>query len=112
MQPAEMSKLIGRLSTPDKWCQHAEARDSAGNPVQYNDAAAVAWDLVGGICCTFGWERACGIFNELSDQVGAEAADAQKRAIAAMIALQDFNDDPQTTYDMVINRIRAAQTGD
>ena len=93
MTQDEKDKLLDLFSARGRWCQDAEARDASGSPVHYSDEAAVAWDITGGMCRLFGWERACELFIHAADSTG-QAGDAgpRDRAMVAMGALQDFND--------------------
>jgi hypothetical protein len=110
VRQTEKDNLLHLFADSQNWCQHAEARDSSGNPVRYNDTAAVSWDLVGGICHLFGWDRACKLFIQLSKlQAPQRYFRDDDKAISAMIQLQDFNDADDTTYEKVLNRISAVK---
>lgn len=108
MMQHEKDDLLALFENRRKWCQGVEARDRRGSPVCYSDATATAWDMVGGMCCLFGWDRAFSLFL----QVGRHFTGAQRcrtrrnREIAAMVSLQDFNDRPDTTYDVIMERLR------
>jgi hypothetical protein len=108
MMQDEKDKLLTLFENESKWCQHVEARDKRGNPVHYSDESAVAWDMVGGLCILFGWERACELFVQVERRItgvkqGHGLRDPQ---MAAMASLQDFNDKRGTTYDLVMTRLR------
>jgi hypothetical protein len=108
MMQHEKDELLALFETESKWCQRVEARDGRGGAVHYRDATAAAWDLVGGMCFLFGWERACKLFTQVGRHVaGMQRCRARRdREIAAMVSLQDFNDRRGTTYDMVIEGLR------
>lgn len=109
MMQHEKDELLALFESERRWCQLVEARDRRGSPVRYSDATATAWDVVGGMCCLFGWDRAFSLFV----QVGRHVAGVQRcrtrrdREIAAMVSLQDFNDRCDTTYDVMIERLRS-----
>jgi hypothetical protein len=108
MMQNQKDKLLALFENESKWCQRVEARDAHGNPVHYNDEAATAWDVVGGLCVLFGWERACTLFVQIGRHItGVKRSHACRDAeMAAMTSLQDFNDEPDTTYDLVMERLR------
>ena len=108
MMQDEKEKLLTLFEDENRWCQHVEARDQRGNPVHYNDATAAAWDVVGGMCFLFGWERACKLFLQVSrDVTGLKRGPGLRdREMVAMASLQDFNDQRDTTYDLVMARLR------
>ena len=108
MMQHEKDELLALFENEGKWCQLVEARDRRQSPVHYSDATATAWDVVGGMCVLFGWDRAFSLFV----QVGRHIAGVQRcrtrrdREIAAMVSLQDFNDRCDTTYDVIMERLR------
>ncbi len=108
MMEDEKDKLLALFENEGRWCQRVEARDQRDNPVHYNDARAAAWDVVGGMCFLFGWDRACKLFVQVAQQVtGLKHGHATRdREMAAMAALQDFNDKRDTTYDLIMARLR------
>lgn len=108
MMQDEKDKLLALFENESRWCQRVEARDERGNPVHYNDAAATAWDVAGGLCFLFGWERACQLFVQVGQQVTGlkRGHGLRNREMAAMASLQDFNDKRDTTYDLVMARLR------
>lgn len=108
MMQHEKDELLALFENESKWCRNVEARDRRGNPVHYSDAAAAAWDLVGGMCCLFGWDRAMSLFVQVGRHItGAQRCRTRRdREIAAMVSLQDFNDRPDTTYDGIMERLR------
>jgi len=118
MTPQEQQQLLALFDRGERWCQHAEARDRSGQPVSYDDEAAVAWDLTGALCRLFGWPRAGELFCELqrrldgSRQTAREerrpAGPAQDPQMRAMAALQEFNDHAQTNFAAVVALIRSA----
>jgi len=101
MMPDEKSELLTLLSGHGTWCRDAEARDASGEPVQFDDPSAVAWDLTGALCCLYGWQRACILFGQLDRHIhgkrrsfGWPPSDSE---IEAMRALQVYNDRADTT---------------
>ncbi|MBI4582342.1 MAG: hypothetical protein HY718_21790 [Planctomycetes bacterium] len=108
MTQQEKEALLSLLCTPARWCQGMEASDAAGESVPYDDAGAVAWDLTGGLCFLFGWERATELFPELEPHITGRTPGPgdEKAAIPSMTALQDFNDRPGTTHDALLARIQ------
>ena len=108
MMQDEKDKLLALFENESRWCQHVEARDKRGNPVHYNDERATAWDVVGGMCFLFGWERARKLFGQAGrDITGLKQRNGLRNLeIAAMASLQDFNDKRDTTFDLVIARLR------
>lgn len=101
MTSQERDRLLSLLLDGRRWCQSAEARRADGQAVNYSDPDATAWDLSGAVCHLFGWRRARELFVQIDRQVHVEdgagpvAGDA---AIAAMVGLQRWNDDPGTSH--------------
>jgi hypothetical protein len=108
MMQHEKDELLALFENRRTWCQGVEARDPRGSPVCYSDATATAWDLVGGMCRLFGWDRAFSLFVQVGRHItGAQRCRTRRdREIAAMVSLQDFNDRPDTTYDAIMERLR------
>jgi hypothetical protein len=104
----EKEKLLELFESKSRWCQHVEARDKRGHPVHYNDATAAAWDVVGGMCFLFGWERACQLFMQVGRHVAGvkPVHGLRDREMAAMASLVDFNDRHGTTHELVITSLR------
>ncbi len=104
----EKDKLLTLFETEVQWCREVDARDAEGSPVHYDDTTAVSWDLVGGICHLFGWHRACDLFGQVARHLlGPQKPHFNRDAqMAAMAALQDFNDKPETTYDMFMDALK------
>ncbi len=101
MSASEQDRLKAFFDVAARWCQAAEARDERGEPVAFTDYTAVAWDLPGALCRLFGWSRAAELFPALARHVprlhqGERAGGAG--AIDALVALQNWNDDPTTTH--------------
>jgi hypothetical protein len=109
MMQHEKDELLALFDSESRWCRNVEARDRRGSAVHYSDAAATAWDLVGGLCFLFGWDRAFALFLQVGRHLtGLERSRMlRNREIAAMVALQDFNDRPDTTYGTVMERLRS-----
>ena len=108
MMPGEKDKLLTLFENESRWCQRVEARDKRGRPVHYNDERATAWDMVGGMCFLFGWDRACKLFVQVSREVTGLKRGRVVRdpAMSAMGSLQDFNDKRDTTFDLIMERLR------
>lgn len=108
MTQDEKDMLLALFGDEERWCQHAEARDGKGHAVHYSDETATAWDVVGGMCHLFGWERACELFMHVGRHVTGleQSPEIQDGEIAAMAALQDFNDKRSTKYELIIARLR------
>jgi len=109
MTQDEKDKLLRLFAVTGQWCREAEARDGTGEPVRYNDPTATSWDLVGGLCHLFGWQRACRLFVQLGRHLlgtTARMANAEDEAMSSMSALIDFNDDEATTHELLLERLR------
>jgi len=115
MLQEEKERLLDLLQAGSNWCQHAEARDRRGHAVHYDDPAAVAWDLTGAVCVLFGWGRALELFSQLERQLVGRRRPARRcfslqnndPQICSMVAVQEFNDRSDTTYELVIDRLQA-----
>lgn len=111
MMPEEKTQLLALLEHDGKWSQNAEARDANGDPVTYDDEAAVAWDITGAICRLFGWQRASVLFGQIDRHIFGKHKNVgwpvPDPGLAAMKALQDFNDRADTTFDTLRTRIEA-----
>lgn len=104
MMNEEKERLLAFFSEQHNWCQEAEARDGNGRPVHYDDPAAAAWDITGGMCLLFGWQRALELFPQMDRHIHDEQRSrwwVTDHGIASMAALQDANDDAQTTFETV-----------
>lgn len=108
MMQHEKDGLLALFEKESKWCQDVEARDCRGSPVRYSDGTATAWDLVGGMCHLFGWDRAFSLFVQVGRHItGSQRCRTRRhREIAAMVSLQDFNDRSDTTYAVIMERLR------
>jgi hypothetical protein len=108
MTPKEHELLLSTFSLPARWCKEAEARDDDGESVSYHDPRAVAWDLTGGVCSLFGWNRAMELFPQLARHMLDHRAECRgsTASIACMVALQEFNDSPDTTHGVLLARLR------
>jgi hypothetical protein len=104
----EKDNLLSLFAREENWCQEVEARDQQGEPVRFDDEAAVAWDLVGALCHLFGWSRASKLFVQIIRRITGPSYrwTSQDRAMAAMRALQDFNDRQETTYETIVATLR------
>lgn len=109
MKLEEKRTLLRIFSNEQSWCKHAEARDRRGNPVKYDDASAVSWDLVGGMCHAFGWKRASQLFAEMWNFDNAPSRrywTRQDKAYMAMAKMMDFNDHAETSFLNIVARIK------
>lgn len=109
MTQDEKDKLLTLFADAKHWCREAEARDGAGEAVRFSDTTAAAWDLVGGLCHLFGWQRACRLFVQLGRHLlgpKAQSANSNDEAMSCMSALIDFNDNESTTYEILLERLR------
>jgi hypothetical protein len=104
----EKDNLLTLFEKESRWCQHVEARDERGRPVHYRDKKAVAWDVVGGMCFLFGWERACALFKEVERHVSGlqRYPTYGDPEMAAMASLHDFNDKRNTTHNLIMAKLR------
>jgi hypothetical protein len=104
----EKDRLLSMFLLPTSWCKEMEACDSAGESVHYDDPSAVAWDLTGGTCLLFGWDRALQLFPQLERHLlnSRRSGLVANPAISSMVALQDFNDRPETTHSILLESIR------
>ena len=110
MSPEEKEQLVTLLLDAQRWCQGAEARAADGEAVAFSDADATAWDLTGAACHLFGWFRAREIFVHIEDHLhghGTTGAATSNSQITAMVALQTWNDDAQTTHSELITRLQS-----
>ncbi len=104
----EKDKLLALFADKTRWCRGCEAVDKSGDAVHPDDARAVSWDIVGGLCHLFGWKRACRLFEPISRHLTGErhpAAPLEHQEIAAMSALLDFNDHDSTSYEVMMARL-------
>ena len=113
MMQDEKNKLLSLVDSERRWCRDVEARDADGNPVRYDDASAVAWDITGALCHLFGWRRACELFVQLDRHVNGKRRPEHRlmgnASIKSMAALQDFNDSASTTFDELRELIETMQ---
>lgn len=111
MMPDEKAKLLEFLGHAGKWCRRVEAIDSHGIGVHYDDDTAVAWDITGALCLLFGWNRACVLFAQIERHLLGKKRTPlwphRDTSIEAMVALQNFNDRADTTFDVLRERIGA-----
>ena len=109
MMPEEKEQLLALLDHERRWCRDAEAHDANSDAVQYDDDAAVAWDVTGALCRLFGWQRACVLFGQLDRHINGKRVSigwpTRDAEMDAMGALQDFNDRLDVTFDMMRERI-------
>jgi len=111
MMPDEKERLLALFDTEARWCRGAEAANTTGRAVSYDDGDAVAWDLTGALCVLFGWPRACVLFGQLDRHLHGRRAPlswpARSSEMDAMSALQEFNDRPETTFETLRARLEA-----
>jgi hypothetical protein len=109
MMPHEKQRLLALFDREQRWCQNAEAQDEDGNPVTFDDTRATAWDITGAVCLLFGWKRACELFRQLDRHISGQKRDQwlnRQPEIDSLAALQDYNDDSETTYEMIVTQLR------
>jgi len=104
MTADEKKEMLSLFDREERWCKGSEARNGQGEPVSYNDESAVAWDLVGGLCHLFGWQRACQLFEQVHRHVAGPSTVRfrENSDMHAMGALCDYNDALGTTYGMLV----------
>lgn len=105
----EKDKLIALFGDERRWCRGHDAADAEGHAVHYDDEQAVSWDLVGGLCHLFGWKRACTLFEPISRHLSGRRPlkwSIKNLQITAMTSLLNFNDDADTTHELVMARLR------
>lgn len=111
MTPDEKQKLLELLADAKHWCQHAEAHDASGAPVNYDDDQATSWDVSGAVHRLFGWDRASALLVQIDRHIhGKRRAygwPLPDPGIAAMVSMQDFNDQPQMTFDRLRAQLEA-----
>jgi hypothetical protein len=114
MMQEEKDKLIALFENEHRWCSSADAQDEGGQAVHFDDKTAVSWDLVGGLCHLFGWKRACKLFGPLSRHFSGKQRTTglrhfstnENNEILAMTALLDFNDHPDTSYELIVSKLQ------
>jgi len=114
MSPDEKEQLVALLLDAQRWCQGAEARDAAGHDVAYSDADATAWDVTGAACHLFGVRRACELFVEIDCHLHDRARPGVNKSqaeIAAMVAVQTWNDDTATTHGELLAQLQTLPVG-
>jgi hypothetical protein len=115
MMQYEKDRILTLLQSQNRWCQQAEARDCSGQAVHYDDPTAVSWDVTGAVCVLFGWARALELFSHFERQLvgrkrvsrhplGLQNSDPQ---ICSMVAIQEYNDQADTTYELLRARLEA-----
>lgn len=113
MLPEEKEQLLTLFDDLKRWCQDAEARDATGQAVHYDDPSAVAWDITGGMCLLFGWDRSLELFPQLDRHVHQIKRTSRWRTdpgIVSMSALQDTNDETRTTFATMMGWLRSMPT--
>lgn len=108
MMQEEKDKLIEFFGDESRWCKGLDAMDEQGDAIHYDDELAVSWDIVGGVCHLFGWPRAQKLFEALSRHIAHQRhVDSAFRgqSMAAMATLLDFNDDDDTTHELLMARL-------
>ncbi|MCB9853422.1 MAG: hypothetical protein H6819_10035 [Phycisphaerales bacterium] len=108
MTQDERQALLDLLDEESRWCRDFEARNVNGQSTCFDSDDAVAWDLTGAICRLFGWERACALFGQFDRHINGKHTPvllSRDNGIGAMVSLQTFNDNPETTYADVRNCI-------
>lgn len=108
MMQEEKDRLIALFADKHQWCQGVDARNRSGEAVRHDDKAAVAWDIVGGMCRLFGWKRASELFGPMSRHFSGRRLSPTRQYLPthAMTALLDFNDDGDTTYELIVTKLQ------
>jgi hypothetical protein len=111
MMAEEKAEVLVLFEHADRWCRDAEAHDANGEAVHYDDESAVAWDITGGLCRLFGWQRACVLFGQVDRHIHGKRPvsgwPARDPELDAMVSLQAFNDREDTTFEMVRERLES-----
>lgn len=105
MLPEEKERVLAFFETEARWCQHAEARDTNGGAVQYDDPEAVAWDLTGGLFRLFGPQRTNVLLGQIERHISGRKRPYQfgrDPVIESILALQSYNDRPETTFETLV----------
>jgi hypothetical protein len=92
---SKLVQLKELFSTPDKWTKKAFARDSEGNVTAMIMPDAVCWCLFGGLVK---------VFESLPEMQNSREKEILEKTISkdyAFLAISAFNDDSQTTFEMV-----------
>ena len=108
MMQEEKDRLIEFFGDERRWCKGLDAMDENGDSIHYNDEQAVSWDIVGGVCKLFGWPRAQKLFEPLSRHMAHQRhidSAFRGQSMAAMASLLDFNDDSDTTHELLMSRL-------
>lgn len=113
MLQEEKDRILGLFDHPQRWCQGIDATDIGGRSVPYDAAEATAWDLVSGLIKLFGEKRAIRLCESIARSVTRgdpkrrfDRWDLRNPAMSAMTALLDFNDDAQTSHDVLMDLLR------
>ncbi|MCO6435638.1 MAG: hypothetical protein J5J06_00950 [Phycisphaerae bacterium] len=110
MMAEEREQLVRFFDEGRCWCQHAEARNASGDPVQYDDPDATAWDLTGALCRLFGWQRATVLFGQIERHLepGKHRMHYLRDEIVdPMCVLQQFNDRDETAFADIIEQVQS-----
>jgi len=111
MRSEEKRQLLALFDHEHRWCREAEAQNVRGEAVRYDDAAATAWDITGALCHLFGWHRASELFAQLDRHINGRREVARRRAcnvvINSMVALQNFNDRCDMTFELVRGQLES-----
>lgn len=113
MMVHEKDRILELFNDESRWCRTSEASDVAGRPVQFDSPAAVAWDLAGALCQLFGWKRATVLFGQLDYHLTGRKRRYrydQDPIIEPMIALQDYNDRDDQTFEAIMSKLRTVRT--
>lgn len=104
MMQTEKERLLELFADQQQWCKEAEARDAAGRAVHFDDPSAEAWDITGGMCHLFGWNRALELFPQVDRHIHQTRRSRwwiTDPGIASMAALQDSNDEAHTSFETI-----------
>jgi hypothetical protein len=112
MMAEEKQQLLVLLDRETSWCRHVEARDARGAPVHCDAETATAWDVTGAMFRLFGWNRAATLYVQLDRHIHGKRRTLgwprRSPELDAMVALQEFNDRPDTTFDIVRSQLESA----
>lgn len=109
MLQQEKDRLIELFSDEARWCQDVDAADLEGFAVNYDDEKAVRWDLVGGLCHLFGWDRASKMFGTVNRHLTGKRVlmmPNRNEVVLAMSMLVDFNDGEDMTHERLVEGLK------
>lgn len=90
-------KISDILTGPEKWCKGFAAINESGQPCNADDQHAFSFCLLGAVCRAYPPE-----IRHVARQKIFAILERTQHNIA------DFNDDPETTFEMVLEVVRKA----